>query len=407
MTEMTPRERMMTAMRGGIPDRVPSAPDISNMIPCRLTGKPFYEIYANDNPNLADAYLHALDVLPMDGWYTYGGLRYHYPEAIERKRDWISRGRESWRCRDTICTPAGNLSETTVFPAGNPPTTVEKMIKNLKEDFPKYRYLYQLPDRYDDTRFQEYKAKLGEKGVMCIPINPPGLHLWSGAFDGSLEAATYAYYDMPEIFEELRELHERQALRQLEMALDRKVGVDSILTGGSGSITLQSPEIWRKLSLPTLKKITRMCREAGVISGIHSCGIERILIETCCRETDLDYVNPLEEAPMGDCVLKEIRDLTGGKLCLMGNLHTVNTMLNGSVELVRLRSLEAIRDAGQNGGFILSTADQCGRDTPLENIAEMNRTVREFGQYPLNMEKIQKEIDYLQKNVANSMENIV
>ena len=35
----------MTAMTNGIPDRVPATPDISNMIPARLTGKPFWELY--------------------------------------------------------------------------------------------------------------------------------------------------------------------------------------------------------------------------------------------------------------------------------------------------------------------------------------------------------------------------
>ena len=40
---MTSRERMMCAMRGETPDRMPVAPDISNMVPCKLTGKPFWD----------------------------------------------------------------------------------------------------------------------------------------------------------------------------------------------------------------------------------------------------------------------------------------------------------------------------------------------------------------------------
>ena len=36
-SEMTSKERLMTVLRGGIPDRVPCMPDFSNMIPCRLT----------------------------------------------------------------------------------------------------------------------------------------------------------------------------------------------------------------------------------------------------------------------------------------------------------------------------------------------------------------------------------
>jgi uroporphyrinogen decarboxylase len=179
--------------------------------------------------------------------------------------------------------------------------------------------------------------------------------MYTSQFDGSLEAATYAYYDYPELFEELVRLHERQLLKKLEIAIE--AGADSILTGGSGSITLQSPEIWRKLSLPTLKKITRICKEAGVISGVHSCGKECYMVEVCANETDLDYINPLEIPVMGDCDLGECKREFGSRVTLMGNLHTTNIMLEGTPELVRLESLKAIRDAGMNGSFVLSTGD--------------------------------------------------
>ena len=37
---MTPKERFLTALAGGVPDRVPAVPDISNFIPCKRTGLP-------------------------------------------------------------------------------------------------------------------------------------------------------------------------------------------------------------------------------------------------------------------------------------------------------------------------------------------------------------------------------
>ena len=56
---------------------------------------------------------------------------------------------------------------------------------------------------------------------------------------------------------------------------------------------------------------------------IHSCGKERILIKWCAEEeTDLNCINPLEIAPMGDCDLAEIKQSFGSRLALMGNLHT-------------------------------------------------------------------------------------
>jgi uroporphyrinogen decarboxylase len=41
----------------------------------------------------------------------------------------------------------------------------------------------------------------------------------------------------------------------------------------------------------------------------------------------------------------------------------------------------AIDAAGAGGGFILSTGDQCGRDTPDENIFKLIEVARTYGRY--------------------------
>ena len=71
-------------------------------------------------------------------------------------------------------------------------------------------------------------------------------------------------------------------------------------------------------------------------------------------------------------------------------------MLRGTVAQVRRAALEAIRDAGAGGGFVLSTGDQCGRDTPEENMRELVRVVEEYGRYPLDMDAIEAEIRRLE-----------
>ena len=95
---------------------------------------------------------------------------------------------------------------------------------------------------------------------------------------------------------------------------------------------------------------------------------------------------------MGDCDLADIKQNYGSKISLMGNLHTTNTMLRGTLKDVKRESLIALRDAGVGGGFVLSTGDQCGRDTPDENIREMVKVCEEFGTYPLNIEAINNEL---------------
>jgi len=55
--------------------------------------------------------------------------------------------------------------------------------------------------------------------------------------------------------------------------------------------------------------------------------------------------------------------------------------LRGSVQDVIDASKRAIDDAAEGGRFILSTGDQCGRDTPDENLFAMIETAKTYGRY--------------------------
>ena len=81
----------------------------------------------------------------------------------------------------------------------------------------------------------------------------------------------------------------------------------------------------------------------------------------------------------------------------MGNLHTTDVMLFGSPEHVRSESLKAIRAAAEGGGFVLSTGDQCGRDTPEANLFAMVEAAREYGKYPFQHELIDGKIAELEE----------
>ena len=84
---------------------------------------------------------------------------------------------------------------------------------------------------------------------------------------------------------------------------------------------------------------------------------------------------------MGDIDLAEVKRKHGQRLAFMGNLHTSEVMLLGTPQYVRQKSLEAIRDAGPGGGFILSTGDQCGRETPEENLFACVEAAKTYGRY--------------------------
>jgi uroporphyrinogen decarboxylase len=133
--------------------------------------------------------------------------------------------------------------------------------------------------------------------------------------------------------------------------------------------------------LPVLKEVTRAARLIGIPTHVHSCGPEMKLVEMAVEHTDLTIIDPLEVPPMGDCDLGDLKRRFGDKIILKGNLHTTEVMLNGSVQDVIDASKRAIDQAAEGGRFILSTGDQCGRDTPFENIRAMIETAKTYGKY--------------------------
>jgi len=75
---MTAKERMLAAMGNGPPDCVPAGPDMSNMIPSRLTGKQFWDIYLYEDPPLWRAYIDAVRHFGFDGWLPGVPLIFDY-----------------------------------------------------------------------------------------------------------------------------------------------------------------------------------------------------------------------------------------------------------------------------------------------------------------------------------------
>jgi len=378
---MTSKQRMLTAMKNGKPDMVPVAPDISNMIPCRLTGKPFWDIYLYDDPPWWEAYIRAVKYFGFDGWLfsvpieTDGdrkGLEdqpawreaivARTSERIYTRRHRTVNGREEW---EETCS---------VYYVADPPTVGVPPAKVGLPSTP--------PSEWEDvckrttyTGVEAFHAALrmmGDDGVVALSVHMPGLAVWN-------PDSIYEYYDNRDaVLERAREEH-RLILRRTKEYLELKP--DLILIGASGHMLANPEPIFRELSLPTLKEVTSLCRKAGIPSQIHCCGPEFDLVRIAAEETDLDSINPLEEPPMGDCNLAEIKRRFGRRLSLMGNLHTTEIMLRGSAEKVREASRRAIDAAAEGGGFILSTGDQCGRDTPFENIFAMIETAREYGRY--------------------------
>ncbi|MHB9035526.1 MAG: uroporphyrinogen decarboxylase family protein [Armatimonadota bacterium] len=377
---MTSKERMCIALLNGQPDMVPVAPDISNMIPCRLTGKPFWDIYLYQDPPLWQAYIEAAKFFNFDGWLPHVPVEFPFeeearkqgppwreaivtrtPDRIYTRQHYRDNGKEIW------------TDWCTAYYIDNPPTyCVALSDAGLPKDDPKDwedvtpRNDYPGLDAY-------YKAceMMGDDGIVGLMVALPGLY--------AHQDSIYEYYDNQSAVIERCEREHKAIIKRTKAIL--ALNPDEILIGSSGHMLFNPEPIFRQLSLPTMQEVTALAKAASVPCQVHCCGPEYTLVKIAAEETDISNVNPLEIPPMGDCNLAQIKKEFGHKVSLMGNLHTTEVMLKGSVEDVQRASKAAIDDAAEGGGFLLSTGDQCGRDTPDENIRAMVEVARTYGRY--------------------------
>lgn len=380
---MTSKERFLAALCNKVPDRVPVAPDISNYIPARRTGLPFWEIYFQNVVPLWQAYLDAIGYFGADAWvapsldfpFLYKDIRAEWESKLVFDRDRDAMLRE-W----IIHTPDGDLTKEETCFRQDPPTPTIKPIKNLAADLKKYLWTTPAPSGVNQQLLDTYRETCRKRNfAFGFTIIYPGFQTWMDKVQGGVAPLAYAEMDTPELLQQWSEWDMQTGTLQMELMLQS--GVDYILFGGSGTITLASPRLAAKYAIPALKKWSRMAKEAGVPTMLHSCGKNRILADMLVAETDIGMLNPLEVPPMGDINLAEIKQTYGHRLALMGNLHTTEVMLMGSSEYARCMAIQAMRDAGPQGGFILSTGDQCGRETPDENLFAIVEAAKHYGRY--------------------------
>ena len=347
------------------------------MIPARLTGKPFWDIYVYQDPPLWKAYIEAAKFFNIDAGfelYDFGDL---FNDEMPAERRIVDRRADGSFVTQTINLDTGEWSKyVEIHTADMPPATLIKpanlglpavpstweAIVGIRQ-WPKGMELWKL-----------IKRELGDQGVLGMPSGMSTL-LVTDPDD------VFEFHDNPEKFYCRRDEMLQRAENRLELITNLEEKPDFLFCGASGSLVWQSPRHFRELALPVLKRVTEQAWELGIPTHVHSCGPEKLLVKMAVEETRLTIIDPLEIPPMGDCNLAELKRLYGNRIVLKGNLHTTDLMLYGSLDEVVSACKKCIDDAAAGGGFILSTGDQTPRDTPFENIFAVVETARTYGRY--------------------------
>jgi uroporphyrinogen decarboxylase len=382
---MTSKQRILTAFRGGIPDHVPVSPDISVMVPDRLFGRPFYDIHLDGREHFGwtsathgEAYVSAVKYFGLDGFYMYGGLKQIKPEGRPEFVDEILTVPQGKLVKRFCQTPAGSMSEEELFFSDEPPWRQLKPVKNLRNDFSKLQYIMGHEGWEWETSYRD-KHVIGDLGIYMGMV-PVFQDWWFHNRQGGFEQVFADFMDEAEFMDKVYEYWLQWALALVHAMIGAQADV-IMLGGSSASLSVSSPTIFRKYELPFLQQASALCKKHGVPSHFHVCGRSWELVRMVAEETVVDGMEPLEEPPSGNVDIAEVKRIYGHRLVIKGNINTTDFMLRATPQQIEDKCKRLIDDAAAGGRFILSTGDQCGRDTPDANLFKMVETAQSYGKY--------------------------
>jgi uroporphyrinogen decarboxylase len=141
---------------------------------------------------------------------------------------------------------------------------------------------------------------------------------------------------------------------------------------------MMSPRHFQEFLLPGLKQVVSAVHAAGVPFIKHTDGNARPILDDLIA-SGIDCLDPLD--PLGGMDLAEMKARVGPRVCLKGNVNIGGALSLGTPEEVRAETLACLRAGMPGGGYILSTSNSVMASVKPENYAAMLDTLRHYGRY--------------------------
>jgi uroporphyrinogen decarboxylase len=394
MEEMTPRERVMTALRGGAPDRVPCFPSI-------IRWSRYHHGCTCPRHQLSVAQEFGLDAIIQYGSYTwqstsndyiyspagyYGyaasGLYGDLPNVdielrVENRREHV------WYYR-TFHTPAGDLHDVIQWSRpdigygdGPNPHRVEPLVKTLA-DLDALRYLYSPPRRDVLADIPLVLDEIGERAVVAA-LDCTHAGSW-GMEPLGPEQMLIASVTDPELLKGVCRLANDAHLRNLRAMLEMGLEVVYDSWFQCGPSVGWSPTTYRDIFLPLIQEAIDLVHEFGALYIYQDDGKMRDIMPWIV-EAGADVISGLEPPDVGDVILKDAKEQFGDRVALLGGLSPVYSFDLGSPEIVREAVRQAIADAGAGGGYMIGAAEAIDPQTSPETMHAAVQAARDFGVY--------------------------
>ncbi len=239
---------------------------------------------------------------------------------------------------------------------------------------------YSFPDPVARGRFVSIEKALGRFGDSKAIV----LNLRDGFSDMrdllGYEEALVALLLEPQAYAELLE---RAVDFNLAMAAEarRRYGLPIVATTddvANATGMLISPESYFALVAPMFKKAIQGYKSLGFLCIKH-CDGNVDAVSDFWVECGIDCLDPID--PSGGYTMGGMKAKYGHKICLKGNIDCTGALCDGTVEEVRDEVRQCLREGSPGGGMILSSSNTIHKGVRPENFRAMLEATRDFGVY--------------------------
>lgn len=363
---MTSKERMLTALKNKIPDRLPVTSHhlMDYFLKTYMGGIPYPEFFDRFG---MDAIRWLVPHRPDPATGDYFDPEQHDISFLESRRI----ASDNWRIlseeipdakyttrRYRFVTPKGELSM--VLQSNEYTSWVAEYLIKEKSDIDLIGEFVTAPN-CDVERVNKEAEDFGERGLLrghicCFDIfGQPGTWQDAACIVG-IERLILATYDDPRWVHELLKILQNR--KKIFIRSLKGANYDLLeLGGGDASSTVISPKIFDQFVAPYDVELIDLAHEAGQRIVYHTCGGMMPLLEQIAGMKP-DAMETFTPAAMGgDTNLAEAKRRIGDQVCMIGGFDQYHFFKNCTPEETRKEVRRCFAEAGENGGYILCPSD--------------------------------------------------
>jgi len=382
MAAMTPRERLLAAVRFEGPDRVPVSPRM------------WRYMLRHDGTQRMEAYLeyvdsHGLDPLLGVVLYPLGFVRAGRSAPFADSDDVHVTVQEEQQDGVRIVsrrfeTPAGVLTDRTRIPPPGkefgiaPDSHVEEHLIKEHADLDAFKCLVRAwGERHGAPDMRAVVDRAAGRGLVAIGAGSALSDNAGAAYP--MEKMMIECYEDPGFVDELLDIFQRPILLAMKDGLEKGAEMVYCSSYYESMSAGWSPKLYRRFFLPRIKELVDLAHSYGVPYHHYDDGKVRETLPML-REMGVDLVSTIAPPPVGDVTPAHARELAGADVCLNGGIDTVNVMWRGTPDEVDAKVKEAIEAAATpEGGYILGTSDSITEQAPVENFEAFFAAARKYG----------------------------